>query len=406
MRTTLRRIFAHSALALLLASGVWARTYRVTVAAADVDRAVQVIRFELPADARNLSIAAGEGGVELPLQVAADGSATFIVPEQKAKQVLTFTLAAGRRGAGGGVAVQRNPGNLQFTIGGKTAFAYQMDKDALPRADIKPEYKRAGYLHPIQTPGGTVVTDDYPPQHVHHHGVWTPWTKTSFQGRAPDFWNMGAKTGTVEFVALDRTWAGPVHGGFVARHRFVDLSAPSPVVALNETWEVTGYDVAPVAGTALRVLELVVTQTCATQDPLILPQYHYGGFGYRGRGEWFGKDKANVLTSEGTTDRVKANHERMRWVHLWGALPSGPAGMTVLGHPDNFRAPMPVRVHPNEPYVSFIPSQLGEWKIEPGKPYVARYRCVAFDGAPDRARLDALWNGYATPAVVKIFATP
>lgn len=411
MTSMLSRIPTLVVSTLLLTGLAWAKSYRVTVAASDADRAVQVIEVgKLPANAGAIWLAHGEGdaaAMTLPVQVAEDGAAAFIVPAQKARQTLTFILEEGRTAAAGttGVAVNRNAGNLQVTVGGKLAFAYQMDKDALPRPDIKPEYKRAGYLHPIATPSGTVVSDDYPVQHVHHHGIWTPWTKTSFQGRKPDFWNMGQKTGTVEFVALDRTWTGPVHGGFVARHKFIDLSAPSPVLALHETWEVTGYKVpaGPVNGT---VFELVVTQTCATDDPLILPEYHYGGFGFRGRGEWLGRDKAKFLTSEGTTDRVKANHERMRWVHLWGDLAGGPAGLTVMGHPGNFRAPMPVRVHPNEPYVSFIPSQLGEWKIEPGRPYVARYRFVAFDGAPDRAQLDALWNGYAVPAVVKVEGAP
>jgi hypothetical protein len=213
----------------------------------------------------------------------------------------------------------------------------------------------------------------------------------------------------VELVALDRSWSGPVHGGFSARHRFVDLSArPEPVTALHETWDVRVFRSPGRDGGEgdLRIFELTVTQTAATADPLILPRYHYGGFGFRGRGEWFGKERTFFLTSDGTTDRVKANHERMRWVHLWGNLESGPAGLTVLGHPGNFRAPQPVRVHPTEPYVSFIPSQLGDWQIESGKPYVARFRFAAFDGRPDAARLEALWQGYARPAAVRLESGP
>jgi hypothetical protein len=194
-----------------------------------------------------------------------------------------------------------------------------------------------------------------------------------------------------------------VHGGFVARHKFVDLSAPTPVVALHETWEVTAYN----APDNVRVFDLMLTQTCATNDPLILPKYHYGGLGYRGRGEWLGRDKANFLTSEGERDRVKANGQPMRWVHISGVVEGGgTAGLAVLGHPENFRAPQPVRVHPNEPYVSFTPSFESDWKIEPGKPYVARYRFIAADGALDKARLDALWNGYARPAVVTVEKIP
>jgi len=403
-------LFARSvlmtALVVFSTGGVRGKTVRVTIGAASAERAAQVIQFKLPNDVGAVDRAQGKDNLSLPLQVSADRTARLIVPAQAAGETLTFTLAqAGDSGSG--VEVTPRPGQVQVNVAGQPAFTYQMDKDAVPRPNIQPEYKRAGYLHPIHTAAGTVVSDDYPVQHVHHHGIWSPWTTTTFQGRAPDFWNMGKKTGTVEFVVLDWTWSGPVHGGFVARHRFVDLSAPSPVTALHETWEVTAYRVQAVAGgPRLQVFDLVLTQVCATNDPLVLPLYHYGGLGFRGRGEWYGKDKANFLTSDGETDRVKANAKSMRWVHLSGAVEGGTAGLAVLGHPANFRAPQPVRVHPSEPYVSFTPSQGGEWQIAPGAPYVARYRFVAADGAPDRRQLDALWNGYAVVPVVKLETIP
>jgi hypothetical protein len=70
-----------------------------------------------------------------------------------------------------------------------------------------------------------------------------------------------------------------------------------------------------------------------------------------------------------------------------------------LGHPDNFRSPQPVRLHPNMPYFSLVPQQLGEFAIEPGKPYVSRFRFVVTDGAPDAAFLEACYRAYATPAI-------
>ncbi|MES1261539.1 MAG: DUF6807 family protein, partial [Acidobacteriota bacterium] len=64
------------------------------------------------------------------------------------------------------------------------------------------------------------------------------------------------------------------------------------------------------------------------------------------------------------------------------------------------------RVAEGEPFFCFAPSQGGDWKIEPGKPYVARYRYVVADGAPDQARLEAFWNGYASAASVRVEALP
>ena len=66
-------------------------------------------------------------------------------------------------------------------------MAYQAEPGEFPRANIKEAFRRGGYLHPIHAPNGRVVTDDFPPNHIHHHGVWWAWTKTEFQGRQPDF---------------------------------------------------------------------------------------------------------------------------------------------------------------------------------------------------------------------------
>ncbi len=383
----------------------------VTVMASNEERAGVVVDFPLPAAAKGATVVQAATGGTLPLQVESGGAARFVIPTQKAGETLTFTLGGSGKPAGG-VEVKRDTGKLHVLVGGKPVFDYQMDKEALPRPDIKPELKRAGYIHPVFTPSGRIVTDDYPSNHPHHHGIWSPWTKTRFQGRAPDFWNVdtkkGTKTGAEDFVALERTWEGPVHGGFVARLQMVDLSAPAPVVALNETWQVTAYDFPAAAGVVpVRMFDLVITQTCATKDPLVLPEYHYGSFGFRGASAWNGKgDAALFLTSNGDTDRIKGNKTRGKWCYLGGRLDGAIAGTAILGHPENFRAPQPMRLHPDMPYMSFVPQQLGEFSIEPGKPYVVRFRFVAADGPPDRARLDAFWNGYATPAVLKVDASP
>ena len=395
----LRRVIA----LLLFAAPVIARDYRVTLAAPAADFAGQVISFRLPADATKPAALRDAAGKTIPLQTDADGTARFIVAAQKSGEALAFTLTASAPATtiATGVAVSSEPGDLRVTVGGQPVLSYRVDPAAVPRADIKPEILRAGYIHPVFSPAGHLVTDDYAPNHVHHHGIWAPWTKTKFQGRAPDFWNMQNKTGAEHLVAVYRTWSGPVHGGIEARLRSVDLSAPNPVTALNTTWALTVYAVTGAAHPA-RVFDLVVTHACATADALVLPQYHYGGFGLRGARGWNGPgDVARFLTSEGATDRIKGNDSRARWVYLGGAInPAGDlAGTAVLGHPENFRAPQPVRLHPNMPYFSFVPQQLGEFSIVPGTPYVSRFRFVVTDGAPDAAFLEACYRAYATPAL-------
>jgi hypothetical protein len=273
---------------------------------------------------------------------------------------------------------------------------YQAEPGEFPRENIKPSFKRGAYLHPVRTLNGKMVTDDFPPNHIHHHGVWSAWTHTEFDGRTPDFWNMGDDKGRVDFESLDESWSGPVHGGFRARHRFTDLTAATPTTALNESWDVKVFG-APGRAVNYWVFDLVSEQQCATRHPLTLPEYRYGGIGLRGNRAWNGTTHVTFLTSDGETDREKGNTQRGRWCDMAGRIDGAIAGIAILCHPENFRAPQPMRLHPSEPFFNFAPQQAGDMEIKPGETYVARYRFVVHDGPPDKAELDRLWNDYAHP---------
>lgn len=376
---------------------------RVVVKPEAVDRAGVVVELRLGEKLAGVQALRDAQGNRVALQRGGDGRVQFVLARVAAGESPELALETGTAGRANAPAVRvtKTDALVRLSIGGADFFDYWMAERPFPREGMSPLYSRSGFIHPVRTPGGAVVTASYPADHLHHHGIWAPWTKTRFQGRTPDFWNMGQGTGKVEFAALDRVWDGAVHGGFVVRHRFVDLSAPSPTIALNETWEVTVYSEAG-AERPVRVFDLMITQVTATQDKLELPEYRYGGLGLRGPEEWLGADRAYFLTSEGETDRLKGNATRARWYHMGGWVNGALAGTAVLDHPDNFRAPQPLRIHPKEPYVCLSPSQLGDWAIEPGQPHVARYRFVVADGAPERALLEAYWQGYAHPGEAQL----
>ena len=87
---------------------------------------------------------------------------------------------------------------------------------------------------------------------------------------------------------------------------------------------------------------------------------------------------------------------------MYGAVePGGFAGIAILDHPENFRSPQPMRVHPTEPFFCYAPSQLGDWEIGEESDYPSRYRFVTFEGEPDPGLLDRLWNDYAHPPEVE-----
>lgn len=377
-----------------MSSGLSQAAPKITVQAGDFVRQNTVVSFALK-NTEGKALRAADGAI-LPVQSDSTGQAFFVLPQLDKGVSATFGIVDAPA-AKNNVEAKRDGNKIKVSLDGKAIFDYQGAAGELPRKDIKEAFTRGGYIQSVWSPSGRLVTDDYPPNHIHHHGIWFPWTKTEFEGRHPDFWNMGASTGRVEFVALDNTSSGPVFAALQARHRFVDLIAKPAKVALNETWTLKVFN----AGDKVRVFDLESRQQCATDSPLVLPKYHYGGLGVRGHRDWNGAGKAHFLTSEGI-EGTKANETRGNWCWMGGPVDGLETGIAVLCHPSNFRAPQPFRAHPSEPFLCLAPSQLGDWKITPGETYVSRYRFIVADGTPDKDALNRQWNDYAHPPQVTI----
>ena len=210
-------------MALIANSVLPAAAQKITVESGDFDRENTVVTFALPQnDGKPRALRAPDG---MMLLLQCEGTeATFVLPRLAKNQAQFFEIVP-VVATETAVEAKRDGKVVKFSLNGKPVLSYQAESGALPRPDIKAAYARGGYISPVFSPSGRQITDDFPPNHIHHHGIWFPWTKTEFEGRHPDFWNMGAETGRVEFVALDRFFSGAVFGGFAAQHRFVDLSA-------------------------------------------------------------------------------------------------------------------------------------------------------------------------------------
>jgi hypothetical protein len=333
----------------------------------------------------------------------------FIVRELAAGATRRYRFApAERRRDDAKVTCVDDGKGLTFLVGGHVALTYNY-ATIDPPAGLDPVYRRSGFVHPLSTPSGRVVTADFPPDHAHQHGLFFAWVNTVFNGHKVDFWNQASRTGRVRGLAVLGTESGPLLGQVKARLWHEDITGAVPMPVLGETWTLRVYSV---TGTYLVDFESV--QTCAGARPLEINKYLYGGLGLRGTSAWFDpkaegenppdpsrNGQSDFLTSEGKT-RANGNHSRPRWVDLSGRLDGQFAGVTVLDHPGNFRFPQPVRLHPNKPYLSLAPEVEGSFRIEPGHPYVSRYRLVLHDGPTDPRFLDALWHDYAEPPTVRV----
>ncbi len=375
---------------------------RLVLESSEYARTRAWVVVDLPPAVRgwDLQLRQEETGEVVPLQIGPLREGWAVIPSIPADRTLRYRIEpALKPTAAERATALRETSRVRVTIDGRPAFTYVGEPLPLP-AGVQDVFLRGGYIHPVLTPSGRRVTEDYPPNHRHHHGIWAAWTHTRFDGRAPDFWNMGDRKGRVEFERLGRAWSGPLAAGFESRHRYMDMLAPTPTTALLEDWRVVAY-ATPAGERPAHVFDLTIRQELTGKTPLGLPAYRYGGVGLRGRHEWDGRDRTFVLTSTGRS-RVPGHGTRATWVHMSGDVDGQRAGIAMLSHPDNVRSPQPMRIHPTEPFVNFAPQQAGPLAIRPGEVLTLRYRFIVTDGPPDAAWLDAMWQAYAMPVRARV----
>ena len=116
-------------------------------------------------------ILAGPGG-PLIFQRNAGGELSFVVPAMAPKSVQRYTFSeSDNKPRENEANADLKAGQITLTARNQKVLVYQGEESELPRGDIKPEFKRGGYIHPVLSPSGRLVTDDYPSNHIHHHGI-------------------------------------------------------------------------------------------------------------------------------------------------------------------------------------------------------------------------------------------
>jgi hypothetical protein len=320
-----------------------------------------------------------------------------------------FLYVAGKGSSVNSITSEVAPGSIILKKGEKEILHYQTAM-LYPPAKVDTAYKRNGFIHPLSSPSGNILTRVSPPDHYHHLGIWNPWTVVKIGDHVTDFWNLYSKQGTVRYAGINSTVSGPVYGGFSVRQEHIDFRGKKPEeLAINEVWDVRAWNSEPVNGINAYVVDLTTFLTVAGDDPIVFKAYRYGGgIGIRANEEWT-KDNSTVLTSEGKT-RKDADGTRSRWTDLNGAFKNnGQSGIVFFSHPSNREHPEPMRVWPEtenkgrgDVYFEFCPIRHKDWVLNPGNLYRLKYRIFVYDGKIDGPTADRLWNDFAYPPVVKI----
>lgn len=297
------------------------------------------------------------------------------------------------------VSVEKDNKDLSLHVGKKPVLKYR-HAVTLPPKNADPLYKRSGYIHPLFSPGGKVLTRIQAPDHYHHYGIWGPWTKTHIDGREVDFWNLKKGQGTVKFAEFLSVSEGAIFSGFKALQQHIDFGAKGEdQIAMNEILDVRVWNL----GENVWMIDYTTTLNCPLQNGIMLDAYRYGGgIGFRATETWH-NDNCTVLTSDGKT-RKDADGSFARWCIVEGEsdVKEGRSGILFMSHPSNRMHPEPMRVWPldsnggrGDMYFEFVPIRHKSWQLKPKQDYTLKYRMLIFDGEINADTAEKYWNSFA-----------
>ena len=373
-----------------------------------IDVPVTVSLKDVPTLAgKSLSLVQIEGNKKTPVAFQInekEKTISWLAKQNGEQKNITYQLIKATPKKFNDVTATEKDGALVIGTGNKNLLSYY-HKTVYPPAGIDTNYKRSGFIHPLWTPHGQVLTNIQPKDHYHHYGIWNPWTHTLFEKDTVDFWNIKGKQGTVRFAKFISQSNGDIFSEFKALHEHVVFKKDgSEKIALNETQTVRVYN--PQGGKDYYIVDIASQLSCATESPLLILAYRYAGFGWRFTDEWT-KDNCEVLTSEGK-DRKTTDGTKARWIIVQGTLSNDYGGAVMMSYPANQNHPEPLRIWDEKAnggrgdmFANFAPTKDKDWLLEPGKTYTLKYRLVVFNGKFDAAKAESAWQYFAVPPVVK-----
>ena len=246
------------------------------------------------------------------------------------------------------------------------------------------------FFHPLNTPGGHLLTNFQPKDHVWHRGLW--FTIKYVNGK--NYWEENDEFGA-QVTLLAPTISHPSAGAveIASDLEWRHPQEPTPVITEHRVLGIAMVDDSTYA--------IDFDTTLTAQADLLLDRTPfttwggYGGLTIRGSRSWI---NSKILISDGAeTDRptgIPGN-----WAQLYGDLDGDTdltAGVAMLDHPQNPRHPSPWYgatgggLYLNPAFLFHEPMT-----VESGKQLRFRYRVLVYDGIKNAAYLNRAWEDYA-----------
>lgn len=268
---------------------------------------------------------------------------------------------------------QTSPTALELTDSGKPVYVYNFGMTLAPGFPEK--MRRACYIHPVYAPDGTLLTDDFNPNHPHHRGIFWAWPEITVHGKTDDVWNLhGFRQRFVRWTRRTASKSSAVlgveNGWYDGERKFV-----------KEQVEIKAH---PVEGHR-RVLDFTLRFEAIDSPVTVVgtseQQKGYGGFAMRFPTPVGGGKNTVITTDQGVSEKdgVMSRHP---WAQISGDYGGSRAGARIEddranpGYPTNGWLMRHELCCLNVSYPGRTPIVL-----EPGKPITLRYRVTLFSGA-------------------------
>lgn len=314
------------------------------------------------------------------------------IPASPSARTFRIEVAPGAEASGRSAFTIRQDGDvaLQVLEGDRPVLNYNfgvITHESVPEND--PRRTRACYVHPVWGLDGEVLTDDFPKDHYHHHGIFWSWPHVQRDGQEYDLWvGRGIQHRFVRWLCRE---TGPV----------------AAVLASENGWFI-GEEKAVIERVCLRLYQADHDSQALDLEfewvPVAKPLTLWGAEGksYGGLTIRYAPRKETVITvPEGRTTEDLLE-TRLRWADFSGifAERAEPSGAAVFIHPR----------HPDFP-PTWLTRHYGclcvGWPgvvsrtFQPGESIRTAYRVLIHRGLPEAAALEQDYSAYQSAADVQ-----
>lgn len=278
---------------------------------------------------------------------------------------------------------EQNPRSLELLESGRPVYVY--NHGGILKPGFPETMRRSTYLHPVYSPGGVLITDDFNADHSYHRGISWMWPVVEVGGKTYDMWAVGEWTAgemrhkfirwTKRETAPDIAVLGVENGWYIGDRKVVDehveiratrTSGGQRRLDFRLRFEASGEPV-EIAGSPERVKGSPERRK------------GFGGFCFR----FAPRDGGPAATVIRTDRGIEPGDDNMGvhpWAQVEGRFQGRPAGARIEddpanpGHPNGWLTRHKFALL-NPAYPGLKPAALVR-----GKPLVLKYRVTLWDG--------------------------